>query len=206
MADATNMTPDWIASHLGKIPCTVLPDGNLRTCPVRLSFPHLFKPQKALEEGKADKFTATFLFPEGADLTLLKQKAADKAKEKWPDAGTPSGPSLKSPFRDQADKQKFDGYVAGRTFITATAENRVPLMMPNGAPITDESKLYAGCWVLGLIRPFFYDQKVNKGVSFGLQGVIFIADDQNLGGGGVDTQAAVAGLEISQDVNPASLF
>jgi hypothetical protein len=36
--------------------------------------------------------------------------------------------------------------------------------------------------------------------------VIFLADDRNLGGGGVDVQAAVQGISISQDVNPAAMF
>ena len=38
----TNMTPDWVANAIKKNPCVLLDSGNIRTCPVRLSFPHLY--------------------------------------------------------------------------------------------------------------------------------------------------------------------
>ena len=45
---STNMTPDWIARALKSNPCVLLESGNLRTCPVRLSFPNIFSRSKPI--------------------------------------------------------------------------------------------------------------------------------------------------------------
>ena len=88
------MSPEWVQSLLTAYPCTKLESGNIRTCIARLSFLHLFKPQPPMEAGGKEKFTATLLFPVGADLSVLKAAAAACAIEKWPNAGKPGGPTL----------------------------------------------------------------------------------------------------------------
>ncbi len=207
MTDSTKMSADWIAKSMAKLPAVVLPDGNIRTGLARLSFPVLYEDQRRkckLLPGQTEaKFSATFVFPPGANLTLLQGAATTAATEKWPDAAKRQ---LRSPFRKQDEKLQFEGYQEGGLFITCAGE-RAPLVVDQkGAIIANERDVYPGCWVLGIIRPFAYDQQVNKGVSFGLQGVIKIADDQELGGGGVDLAAAIGGIDIDQDVNPAGLF
>lgn len=207
MTDATNMTADWIQRNWAKMPCTLLPDGNIRTGPVRLSFPHLFKAQAPMEPGGKEKYSATFLFPIGVDLSLLKDAAGDTAKERWPNAlDLIKSGQLHSPFRDQKDKLQFEGYVAGATFLTCTGERKPLVTDTRGAPIVEERLIYPGAWVLGIIRPFAFDAKMKKGISFGLQGVIKIADDKELGGGGVDIGAAVAGIEIDAADVPDQMF
>ena len=48
---------------------------------------------------------------------------------------------------------------------------------------------------------------VNKGAAFGLQSVMLIADDKNLGGGAEDLSKAFAGVKIDAgDVDVSSLF
>jgi len=205
VAACSDMDPSWVADHWTKLPFVILPDGNIRGGPSRLSFPWLFTKQPAIEEGNEPKHAASFLFPAGADLSLPKREAGATAVAKWANAGQPGGPALTTPFKDQGDKS-YEGYVAGSTFITCTSEQRPILVDVRGAPIIDPEKFYPGCWVLPIIRPFAYDRKVKKGVSFGLQGCIWIADDRRLGGGGVDVNAAVAGINITGDVNHAALF
>ena len=39
-------------------------------------------------------------------------------------------------------------------------------------------------WVMATLRAFAFDAKMKKGVSFGLQSIMKIADDVELGGGG----------------------
>ena len=71
----TNMSPEWIAQALKANPCVLMADGNIRLCPARLSFPHLFEKQPPMEASGVAKYAASFLFPEGADLTVLKEAA-----------------------------------------------------------------------------------------------------------------------------------
>lgn len=207
---ATNMSPEWVAQVLKANPCVLLESGNIRSCPVRLSFPYLFKPQEAMEPGKDPKYAVTLLFPSLADLSVLKAEAGRTAREKWPNAGQPGGPTLHSPFRDQTEKTKFEGYEAGAIFITATANRKPPVVDTRLVPVVDTSKAYPGVWGLVTLRPFAFENKLKKGVSFGLQSVMIFADDKELGGGGSDPNkdfAGVAGaVDVSNEVDPASLF
>lgn len=206
---STNMSAEWIASMIAANPCVVLESGNIRTCPVRLSFPHLFKPQAPMEDGGKSKYTATLLFPVGADLSVLKAAASKTALEKWPNAGQAGGPTLHTPFRKQDEKLQFAGYEAGGFFITASGERRPPVVDVKTLPIVEEDKVYPGCWVIATIRPFTFDAKMKKGVSFGLQSIMKIADDVELGGGGSDPSKDFAGVSVggmTNEVDPASLF
>lgn len=178
------------------------PTGEYITGPVRLSFPNLFTPGEENDDGKR-KYTATALFPAGVDLSLLKKVAGETAIAKWPNAAEMT---LHSPFRDQSEKKQFDGYVPGSIFLTANGERKPYFVDQRAAPITDTSKEYPGAWVLLVLRPYSFDVKKKKGVSFGLQGVVFVADDTQLGGGGSDPNAALAGVNLEQEVNPAALF
>lgn len=205
----TNMSPEWVQSLLTAYPCTKLESGNIRTCIARLSFPHLFKPQPPMEAGGKEKFTATLLFPVGADLSVLKQAAAECAIEKWPNAGKPGGPTLHTPFRKQDEKVQFAGYEVGGFFIVASGERKPPVVDAKTLPIVEEKSVYPGMWVMATLRAFAFDAKMKKGVSFGLQSIMKIADDVELGGGGSDPTKDFAGVAvggISNEVDPSSLF
>jgi len=72
--------------------------------------------------------------------------------------------------------------------------------------------IVSGAWYFFVLRPFVFDAGLKKGVSFGLQGVMKIADDRAFGGGGGGNPAAdFAGVSIDTSaqaaaVNPAGLF
>lgn len=194
----------WLASN----PCRPVldkagnPTGEYITCPVRMSFPNVTKKGKPIEEGKEPRHSLTLLFPHGADLSVLKKAATDAVLAKWPNPPA----SLTSPFRDQGEKKHLDGYVEGAIFMTASGDRKPYFVDQRMAPMTDDSKEYPGAWAIVTLRPFVYDKGVKKGVSFGLQGVMFVADDTQLGGGGSDPNTAFAGVQIEQSVNPAGLF
>lgn len=209
MADATsNKSPEWIASAQAKVPCTVLPNGNLRTSPVRLSFPNLFSRSKPVPPNLEGKYGANLVFPVGADISILKEEAGKVTKAKWADAGTPKGPKLKSPFKDQADMLRYDGYNEGGVFLSPTSDRQPVVVDANGVVVTDSSRVYPGVWAVCTLRPYTYDKGVNKGTSFGLQSVMLVADDKNLGGGGESIADAFAGvsLDIDSDVDAGGLF
>lgn len=211
-AASSDKTAEWVESLWKKNPCTLLPNGNIRTGPVRLSYPFILergKPQPPRTEGS---FGTAFLFPAGADISALKTAAVDIARSKWPNAGKPGGPSLHSPFRDQGEKDGKAGYVPGSIFMSAYADKQAPYCVDkNSVPVVEKSRIYPGVWALVVLRPFVFDKGVKKGPSFGLQGVVLIADDENIGGGGGgdvvgDTSGINLGEEISSSVDPTSLF
>ena len=205
---ATNMTDEWIKAALAKNPCVKLENGNIRTCPVRLSFVHVFKPGKAIEEGKEPKYGVSVLFPVGADISVLQAEARAVAQGKWPKAGTPEGPKLKGPFLKQDDDaERYIGYRPGGVLIRALSNQRIAVVDQNLAPIVDEARVYPGVWAIVTLRAFAYDMGVNKGVSFGLQSVMIIADDQNIGGTGQDNPSTdFASVQVDANLNPSALF
>lgn len=168
-----------LAELMKRFTCKELKTGNLRTCPARLSYPNIWE-KAAGEDGFQAKFGATLLFPVGADLTLLKEAAKHTAVEKF---GAKAGSmSLKSPFRDQGEKADKLGYTKGGVFFRANSDIQPGVLGPDGRPLAKQSDLYAGCWVVATVRPFAYDAKGNKGISFGLQNIAKIADDESFGG------------------------
>lgn len=202
---STEKSAEWIKRTLAANPCRDLGDGNYLTCPVRLSFPWLFGKSKPIPPATEGKYGANLLFPKGADLTLLEKVAGETALAKWPDSKT--RPKLRAPWKDPAEMSKYEGYEECGTFISATADKTRPSVVDGRMqPVVDEERVYPGVWAVCVIRPFAYDKQVNKGVSFGLQSVMIIADDKNLGGGGVNPVTAFGGVQIDTEVNPAGMF
>lgn len=210
MAD-TRMSDDWIERAVRDNPIVHLDNGNYRTCPVRLSFPNIFHMSKPKKADIQPSYGANLLFPTCADLKPLEQAVVDVLKEKCPDALS-SDPrkkiKVKLPFLDQDDMLKYDGYTEGGRYIIATSKTNKPVVVDVKQQIvTEESRIYPGVWAICTVRPFWYDVGVNKGVSFGLQSVMVVADDDSLGGGMEDVATAFSGVKIDAgDVDADALF
>jgi hypothetical protein len=204
--ESTNMTAEWIERVVKANPCVKLDNGNLRTCPVRLSFANLFERSKPIPPNTEGKFGSNLVFPLIADLAVLKAAAAETAKAKWPTAGTPQAPKLKTPFKDQAEMTKYAGYEPGGVFITSISDQKPLVVDQRLAPIIDKDRAQSGFWAICTIRAFAYDKGVNKGVSFGLQSVMIVAEDKAFGGGSENVATAFAGVSIDAAVNPADAF
>ena len=204
----TNMTAEWIKRAWEKNPCAKLSNGDVRTGPVRLSFPQLFKPGKdRIINGVTvpGKYGAVLLFPSGADLSVLRAEATKVALGKWPTAGQPGGPKLFNPIRDQdidgkgqpGEADRYAGYVKGNMRIGANANQRVQVVDRNLAPVVDETKAYPGVWAIVTLGCFTFEQQGNKGPTFGLQNVMLVADDTNIGGtAAANPREAFAGVSI----------
>lgn len=154
----------------------------------RLSYPNLFRP-RAKEEGGEPVYGCTLIFDEAAqktpEYTALKKAAAATAKEKW---GDKMPATLRSPFRDGADKEQ-EGYGEGKIFINISSKQKPGIVGTRRDPATgkpevidDESLIYAGCYVIASVRPYAYEAKGNKGVAFGLQNIQKRKDGDSLGG------------------------
>lgn len=218
MEETTSMTDAWIAKACKANPITQIkvngePNGNFRTGPVRLSFPHLFKPQKPMQsdDGRERKpvYSTALLFPPHADLTLLNVEAARVLKDKFPQYPEKA---LHKPFRDGGEKPMLAGYEPGWTFFTVASQYRPAIVDTRMAPIVDEERVYPGVWAICSINAFDFTGKnpqgqvVKRGVSFGLQSVMIIADDVKLGGVSSDPNADFAGVSIDPVDNAADLL
>ena len=216
--NASDMDPKWVEEMWAKFPCQKIvdangvPNGNYRTGPVRGSFLHIFERAKPIAPNPTGKFTATALFPPAADISVLKQAATETALGKWPNAGQVGGPTLHTPFRQQADKANIEGYTPGGVFVVGVADQRQPYIVDErGAPIVDRNEAQSGYWYLMVLRPFVFDSGLKKGVSFGINGLMRIAKDKTFGGGGSNPASDFAGVAIdtsaaAASVNAASLF
>lgn len=147
----------------------------------RVSFANVFRPGKPMKEGEAPKYGVTMLFEKDADLSLLRQAAHQAAVEDWGADQKEWPKNLRSPFRDQGEKD-FAGYVAGNKFVNATSQQRPGLVDEQVRPIIEESKFYSGCYAIAEVRAFTYDKRGNRGVAFGLQNIQKVADGEPLGG------------------------
>lgn len=143
----------------------------------RAAFADVFK-AKAFQGGEP-KFSVTMLFKKGTNLDALKKLAQDKIEERWPDKSKrPKG--LKTPFRD-GDTVEWDGF-AGHIFAKASSlyppgvvdQQRQVIITPDG--------FYSGCHARASINAFAYDTMGNQGVSFGLQNLQFVKDDEPFSG------------------------
>lgn len=211
----TNMPEEWVKRMWAKYPCVKLANGDIRTGPVRLSFPNILKPGPA-QDGKEPRYGAVLLFPRGVDLSVLKTEMLEVAKAKWPDVGKPGGPKLFNPIRDQdvdgkgreGEADRYAGYEKGCMRIGANASRPPPVVDAHMAPIVDESRVYPGVWAIVTLRCYPFETQGNKGPTFGLQAVMLVADDTNIGGtGSANPNEAFAGIEIEPgDINADAAF
>lgn len=147
----------------------------------RVSFPALFHPQSA-EEGKPLKYGVTMLFKKGSDLTGMKALVTAVLTEKFGPDKSKRPKLLRLPFRDgDEEKSHLEGY-AGHIFVKATSKSKPQVVDRQVRLITDESIVYAGCYAVASVSAFYYDNTGNKGVSFALNNVQFIADGEPFSG------------------------
>ena len=176
------MDAQLLASLVAKYPMKVLPNGNVRTSPVRLSYARgLFK-ARSVKDGDPKRYSVTLLFPVGADISILYNIANKAAIERH---GPNPAYKLTNPFKRQDDVPD-DGYLDGGIFLRCGApeENQPQVIDLQGRRLLSETDCYSGCWGLATIRGFGYGdaKSMNKGVSFGIQNIVKIADDDRFSG------------------------
>lgn len=169
----------------------------LNTPEFRAGFISVFratKPRDAKSEQKS-KYSVRACFPPTADLSKLKAAAAAAAKEEW---GDKIPKALRSPFR-RNDELETPVVGIGDDWIIMTFsanEDRRPGIVDRKLnDIINEEDVYSGAWYRAQVRPFAYDQQGNKGVSFGLQNVQKLRDDEPIGGGRMPANKAFEPIE-----------
>lgn len=224
----TRHSVDVLANLIARNPAMVLPSGDVRLPPARISFPALARPGKNLTDpSKPGAYSVNLLFAAGTDLALMKAARDRVLKEAFPN--NPTGAGMKNPFRNQSEKvspaegganpqgKTLSGFVPGQPFIVPSSRQYRPhaysLPIVNGVPTqVDESRIeevfYPGCWVIAVVNAYASKNIANPGVYFGLQSVLKVMDDEALGGsgGGAPNPAAFAGVQIDNSVDAAALF
>jgi hypothetical protein len=156
-----------------------------RDCPAfRVSFPHVFKPSDP-KPGFESKYSITMLFPKTTDLKELKRAAMNAVIEEYGPDRNSWPKKFRWPFRDgDTDRPDSKGY-AGSIFVTATSKQRPQVVdgrNKNAAIIEEDGTFYAGCWAKASLIAFTYDKAGNKGVSFSLQNIQKVKDDEKFSG------------------------
>lgn len=191
------MNDAMIRDYLHRYPCEVRPNGNIMTCPVRLSFPELFEAKARTINGVTSepKYEVALLFPKGANLRVLVDEATrvanDAVGQKWKiklpngkiigHVGSKDAKLVSFPLRDGEEMTQYGGFEEGAYFMKVRSKTRPGIVDRQGRPITDERAMYPGVWALVTVRAFWYDVDMKKGVSFGLQNIQKFADDDPLG-------------------------
>ncbi len=167
--------------------------GQIKLVNVRLSFPHLFKPQESKDGGSA-KYGASFLIPkhtpEGKALAKL---ISDKQKEMVTDFYGPGKEPQYKPdkkcFRD-GDLENWDGY-KDHYYISSSNSRKPTLLDRDKTPLTEaDGKLYAGCYVVAILRIWIQDHKeYGKRINASLEGVQFYKKGEPFGAAPLDADA-----------------
>lgn len=143
------------------------------------------------------KFSGTFIFLPGSDISAMKKAAIAAAEVKWPgrvlalveaskrNVAEGGAPTFRMPFRTDVSSK---GYPEGSVFINARSERRPGLAYATGAngkpdlvPLDKITEVfYPGAIVRASLTFFAYDREGNKGVAAGLNNVQKLADGERL--------------------------
>lgn len=162
---------------------------NVMTPEFRVSWPKVFKPELNKLNGKME-YSLVALFPKGADLSALKAAAQEAIIKKWGADKAAWPAKLKTPFRDQGEKEKLTdgrlilpaGYEKGAIFITLKSTQKPGVVDASVQDIINEHEFYSGCWARATVNAFTYSQLGNMGVSFGLQNLQKTKEGEPLSG------------------------
>lgn len=158
---------------------------------VRLSYVHLFKPEAA--EGSNDlKYSVSIIISKDDEENLKKVRDAVKAATQAGIAGKFQGKKpagLKDPLRDGDEDRPESPEYENSYFINASSRTKpevVEVATVAGkrqfVQITDEEKVYSGCYAHVSINFFAYNTNGNKGIGAGLNNVCKVKDGEYLGG------------------------
>ena len=195
----SDLSEKYLRGLTEQFPVKVIPPKDDKSDPVyrlpiaRLGYYDLFKPGSNKDDpSSTPKYGATLIFPPWEELKPLRKAIQDLAKSVW---GEDLPEDLKLPVRRQRDKKDKPGYLPDGFFLNAKANaDRKPELLDRKTqePITDESDLFSGCWVMPAVTLYAFGKTAEerkktrgaRGISIQLRSVIKICEDRVLTGGG----------------------
>lgn len=181
-----------------------MPSENLITPEFRAAFISVFK---ATAMKNADgtvnkpKYSIRAAFPPTAKLDALKKEAEAVAREKW---GDKIPKTLRSPFRVNEELENPVQGIGDDWIImtfSANEDRRPGIVDAKLQDIIDDSDVYSGAWYRAQVRAFAYENAGNKGVSFGLQNVQKLRDDDPLGNGRIPASKAFEPVDVPESAS-----
>lgn len=152
---------------------------------VRLSYPHLFKPEK-FDDQQDPKYGCVLLISkEDPQIKAIKETIFKAGTEKFGSKIQPGKwPSnLHYPLKDGDDKADTNPEQAGCYVISCSSKTKPVLLDRAKRALTEEDdKLYPGAYVNASCAIAAFDAGMKKGVSIFLNGVQFFADGERLAG------------------------
>jgi hypothetical protein len=175
-----------------------LPKNALITPPVRLAFPSLFAMRRTLASDPNSKlaYQAAFLLPPGTDLVPFEKILTDAMISKFGKPMPFAKGTTRYPIRAAEENGAYASLGAGWHFINTKSGQQVPVVDRTNTPVVPDededperpghfrrsSKIYSGLWVRAFLQAFAWDKGAGKGVSFGLNGVQIVRDDDRIDG------------------------
>lgn len=190
----------------------------------RASFPWIADPQvKTDDNGKVNKsYNIDLIFPVGDEgfnkfMVEYQRLAAEKWKENAGNAMQRIQMDRKTRCYGQGDEKVntktfavHPGY-AGNVFISARSPRQPQIIGADGRPVdpnntlairTEASKIYGGCYVNAVIKPWLQQNNAGIGVRCDLIAIQFRADGEAFGAGATD----VSGMFAQNTTMPAAPF
>ena len=176
-----------------------MPADNQITPEFRAAFISVFKATSMKNaDGSVNKpkFSIRAAFPPTAKLDALKKEAEMAAREKW---GDKIPKTLRSPFRTNEELENPIVGIGDDWIImsfSANEDRRPGIVDSKLQDIIDDADVYSGAWYRAQVRAFAYESAGNKGVSFGLQNVQKLRDDDPLGNGRIPASKAFEPVDV----------
>jgi hypothetical protein len=156
----------------------------------RVSYPNVFEARLNDQNNKME-YTLVALFKSGEKLDSLKNLVREEATKLWGADSKKWPKKMKSPFRDQAEREKElddgtmvmpEGYSKGAIFINLKSRQQPGLIDAKRQPILDPAEFYAGCYARASVTAFAYDVKGNQGVAIWMTNLQKTRDGEPLSG------------------------
>jgi hypothetical protein len=170
--------------------------GDKFTTPVgRLSYPSVFEKAKSLEEGKEGKYEATLYISKSIDISAIRKLVEEIGKKAFGDEYLTKS-KFKKPILDGDELDDVNG--KGHWVIRTRTGKRPVVCDKNRQEILDKEEIYGGVWARLNVTPGSYDLPTSKGVTFYLNAVQKVKDDEPFGGGRVTAEDAFADMAIEE--------
>lgn len=181
---------------------TKKPATHVTTGLVRLSYAKIWKPEAVSDaDGAEKKYSTAVLIDKADEATLEKINAAvEQAKQdgktkKW---GGKIPAKLKLPLRDGDDEKPDMTEYADHFFLNASNKDKPVIIDRFKEPITDESKVYSGCYARVMLNFYPFDANGNRGVGVSLEAIQFVKDGERLAGSVVDVNEFDDGFDYDE--------
>lgn len=191
---------------------------------VRLSFPHLVEPQPNKNEPtKSGSYNADLILPEtSADWTAFMKHYVALVQEKFKDQAPVVMNLIQAKtklrcFGSGAEKingktgEIYSGY-DGNMFISTKSFDKPQIINNLGARIDNAnsmlyrdltSKMYAGCRVNAVIKPWIQDNEHGRAIRCELVALQFAADDEPFGKPEADITSFFSAVAAAPTASPA---